>query len=116
MKHEVGTAPRDLILRTKLHRPQLTAELIDRDRLISMMNRAREVPLTLVSAPAGYGKSVLVAQWAEQLDSPIATATSCRRRAPVGTFPWASCSMPEPPASRSSCARRETSIGAAPRI
>ena len=36
------------------------------------MGRADKVPLTLVSAPAGYGKSVLVAQWAEQLDSPIA--------------------------------------------
>ena len=60
------------ILRTKLYRPQLTVELIDRERLIPTMNRALEVPLTLVSAPAGYGKSVLVAQWVEQLDSPIA--------------------------------------------
>ncbi|MCP3882431.1 MAG: transcriptional regulator, partial [Sulfitobacter sp.] len=31
-----------------------------------------KVPLTLVSAPAGYGKSVLVDQWAEQLDGGIA--------------------------------------------
>ncbi|MDH3784290.1 MAG: hypothetical protein OEV00_03070, partial [Acidobacteriota bacterium] len=30
------------------------------------------MPLTLVSAPAGYGKSILVAQWVEQLDNPIA--------------------------------------------
>jgi len=74
MEHDLGDGGRafDPILRTKLHRPQLTAELIDRDRLISMMNRALEVPLTLVSAPAGYGKSVLVSQWAEQLDNPIA--------------------------------------------
>ncbi len=35
------------------------------------MNRAHEVPLTLVSAPAGYGKSVLVAQWTEQLAGPV---------------------------------------------
>ena len=41
------------ILRTKLHRPQLTAELIDRDRLITVMNTAHEVPLTLVAAPIG---------------------------------------------------------------
>jgi len=57
------------ILRTKLYGPQLTTELIKRDRLIGAMNRALEVPLSLLSAPAGPGKSVLVAQWADQLDS-----------------------------------------------
>ena len=74
MEHDVGdgTPAFEPILRTKLHRPQLTAELVRRDRLIAVMNRAHQVPLTLVSAPAGYGKSVLVAQWAEELDSPIA--------------------------------------------
>ncbi len=74
MEDTVGSGGRlfEPILRTKLHRPQPNAELIDRDRLITVMNAAREVPLTLVSAPAGYGKSVLVAQWAEQLDRPIA--------------------------------------------
>ena len=74
MKDEVGSSARrfDPVLRTKLHPLQLTPGLIDRERLIRQMNRALEVPLTLVSAPAGYGKSVLVAQWAAQLDSPIA--------------------------------------------
>ena len=60
------------ILRTKLHRPQLDGALVSRDRLIGVMARTDEVPLTLVSAPAGYGKSVLVAQWAEQHDGPVA--------------------------------------------
>jgi len=71
VKHgkDSGTTRFAPILKTKLYRPQLTSELIDRERLIPMMNRAREVPLTLVSAPAGYGKSTLVAQWAEQLDN-----------------------------------------------
>ena len=78
MKQDVDRSPRalDPILRTKLHRPQLTPGLIDRERLIRKMNRAREVPLTLVSAPAGYGKSVLVAQWAEQFDR--APSPGCR--------------------------------------
>mgnify|MGYP001556971519 FL=1 len=58
------------ILQTKLHRPQLTADLVNRDRLIEKMNRVCEVPLTLLSAPAGYGKSVLVAQWCKQHDVP----------------------------------------------
>ena len=74
MENDVGnsTPVFNPILRTKLHRPQLTADLVNRERLIKAMNRAHEVPLTLVAAPAGYGKSVLVAQWAEQLDSPVA--------------------------------------------
>jgi len=74
MKHDVGDGTRafEPILRTKLHRPQLDVDLVHRDRLIELLNRARKVPLTLVSAPAGYGKSVLVAQWVQQLESPIA--------------------------------------------
>ncbi len=67
-----GTPAFNPILRTKLHRPQLSGRLVNRDRLIKTMDRVQEVPLTLVSAPAGYGKSVLVAQWIEQLDNPIA--------------------------------------------
>jgi LuxR family maltose regulon positive regulatory protein len=74
MEHDVGSGSQALepILRTKLHRPQLNAELVSRDRLIKVMDHAGEVPLTLVSAPAGYGKSVLAAQWVEQLDNPVA--------------------------------------------
>ena len=74
MKHDVdnGTGAFNPILRTKLHRPQLGSDLVNRERLIKTMDRSCEVPLTLVSAPAGYGKSVLVAQWIEKLDSPIA--------------------------------------------
>jgi len=60
------------ILQTKLHRPQSVADWVRRDRLLKLMTRANEVPLTLVAAPAGYGKSVLVAQWAEQLEHPVA--------------------------------------------
>jgi LuxR family maltose regulon positive regulatory protein len=36
------------------------------------MDRAQESPLTLVSAPAGYGKSTLVSHWAESQDKPCA--------------------------------------------
>lgn len=74
MEHDMDNGPGAFnpILQTKLHRPQLTADLVNRDRLIEKMNRVCEVPLTLLSAPAGYGKSVLVAQWCEQLDCPTA--------------------------------------------
>ena len=60
------------IIRTKLHRPRLNSELVTRPRLLELLDRTLEVPLTLVSAPAGYGKSVLVSQWAERQESPCA--------------------------------------------
>ncbi len=54
-----------LVLQTKLYRPPLPADLVTRGGLIELLDRERNRPLTLVSAPAGYGKSVLVASWLE---------------------------------------------------
>jgi len=54
-----------LILRTKLHRPQLTSDYVARQRLLDRMDQALEMPLTLLSAPAGAGKSVVVSAWLE---------------------------------------------------
>jgi len=54
-----------LILRTKLHRPPVTEDLVCRTRLHERMDLGQQTPLTLVSAPAGYGKSMLVSQWVE---------------------------------------------------
>ena len=51
------------IIQTKFCVPGLTTDLVNRNRLLDMMNDSLEYPLTLVSAPAGYGKSVLVSQW-----------------------------------------------------
>lgn len=52
-----------LIIQTKFCIPRLTLDIVSRQRLLTMMDGSLEVPLTLVSAPAGYGKSVLVSQW-----------------------------------------------------
>ena len=43
-----------------------------RARLIEELEAKRYQPLTLVSAPAGYGKSTLVGQWLESCDCPSA--------------------------------------------
>ena len=58
------------LIRTKLYAPRLSAELVTRPRLLERLNRTLEVPLTLVSAPAGYGKTVLVGQWVERQEVP----------------------------------------------
>jgi LuxR family maltose regulon positive regulatory protein len=60
------------ILRTKLHRPRVTPDLVCRGRLHELLDGALTRPLALVSAPAGYGKSMLVSQWAESLEEPCA--------------------------------------------
>ena len=63
-----GDVVADPIIRTKLHRPPPTSDYVQRDRLLQHMDRALEVPLTLVSGPAGTGKSVLVSAWIESRD------------------------------------------------
>ncbi len=58
------------ILQTKLQRPAAPLNLVTRNRLLERLTARRERPLTLVSAPAGYGKSVLVSNWLESSDWP----------------------------------------------
>jgi LuxR family maltose regulon positive regulatory protein len=53
----------DTILRTKFHRPPLPMDYVHRPRLVEALKRGRDMPLTLVTAPAGYGKSTLVSSW-----------------------------------------------------
>ncbi len=68
----VAESQHDPILRTKLHRPPVAAAAVRRIRLHGQMDHGLETPLTLVSAPAGYGKSTLVSHWLESLSHPNA--------------------------------------------
>ena len=51
------------MLRTKLNKPNPTSKLIFRKELIDLLEKGKEKKLTLVSAPAGYGKSTAISQW-----------------------------------------------------
>jgi LuxR family maltose regulon positive regulatory protein len=51
------------ILETKLYVPRQRRGLVTRPRLSERLNRGGESKLTLVSAPAGFGKTTLVADW-----------------------------------------------------
>ena len=51
------------LLVTKLHRPEPPKGWIERGVPFARLEESSRVPLTLVSAPAGYGKSVTVAAW-----------------------------------------------------
>ena len=66
-----------ILLQTKLHRPRLPRNLVVRTRLLEVLNNAIDRQLTLVCAPAGFGKTTLVCTWLEHLDtdkSVVATA------------------------------------------
>jgi LuxR family maltose regulon positive regulatory protein len=58
------------ILRTKLHRPPVPADYVHRSRMLSPLERGGNRPVTLVSAPAGYGKNTLVSSWLEVCERP----------------------------------------------
>jgi LuxR family maltose regulon positive regulatory protein len=51
------------LVRTKLDPPVEPGELIDRPRLLERLETAAEYRLTVVQAPAGYGKTSLLSQW-----------------------------------------------------
>jgi len=64
-----GTSNRrfaDVVMATKLYAPRLRQPPVSRQRLLDPLDQALTVPLTLVVAPAGWGKSTVVAQWLER--------------------------------------------------
>lgn len=53
----------DLILITKLHIPPARPNLVLRPRLFEQLDEGLRAPLMLVSAPPGFGKTTIVAEW-----------------------------------------------------
>ena len=60
------------LLQTKLHTPGVRASLVPRPHLIESLNQGLAHKLTLVSAPAGFGKTTLVSNWVAEFKSPAA--------------------------------------------
>ena len=54
------------LLQTKLYVPRFLSSLVQRPRLIEKLNQGRKGNLTLVSAPAGFGKTPLVVGWLQK--------------------------------------------------
>jgi len=63
------TAP---LLATKLYIPPVRPELVSRPRLIERLNEDLHRKLTLVSAPAGFGKTTLLSEWVAGCGRPVA--------------------------------------------
>src|SRR5436190_24026756 len=51
--------------------PDPPANAVRRDRLLVLLDAAVQRPLTIVVAPAGYGKTVLVSQWLASRAVPV---------------------------------------------
>ena len=56
------------LLTTKLFIPPTRPELVPRPRLIERLDRGLHRKLTLISAPAGIGKTTLMTEWLENLE------------------------------------------------
>jgi LuxR family maltose regulon positive regulatory protein len=53
----------DPLVETKLLLPRLRREVVPRPRLAELLQRGADAPITLVSAPAGFGKTTLLSGW-----------------------------------------------------
>ena len=57
------------LIATKFHIPQDRVELVARPHLYRLLDHGARLPLTLISAPPGFGKTTLVAAWLQSLAS-----------------------------------------------
>lgn len=65
------------LVTAKLHRPLVRSDVVPRPRLSRRLDDAchQGLKLTLVSAPAGFGKTTLVSAWAGRYRGPVAWLT-----------------------------------------
>ncbi len=61
-----GPSAQDVLLATKLHMPRPQPGVVPRPRLAQQLDAGLGRGLVLVCAPAGYGKTVLLADWAQR--------------------------------------------------
>src|SRR5438046_7104055 len=60
------------ILATKLYIPPLRPHVVSRPRLLERLNEGLHRNLTLIAAPAGFGKTTLVSAWVALIERPRA--------------------------------------------
>src|SRR5512132_2136343 len=75
MRAHPVTELRPPLLKTKISVPRLPGEFIHRPRLTDRINQGVKVPLTLLIAPAGFGKTNLLIEWTRTTNLPVAWLT-----------------------------------------
>jgi len=76
----------DPIIRTKLRLPLTRQELVPRPRLLAQIALGLRGPLTLITAPAGFGKTTLVASSITQCGWPVAWLSLDKNDNQAGRF------------------------------
>ncbi|HMD88608.1 MAG TPA: LuxR C-terminal-related transcriptional regulator [Anaerolineaceae bacterium] len=61
-----------ILLKTKITVPRISPEFVHRQRLTERIDRGVQGPLTIVSAPAGFGKTNLLVDWVKNTVLPVA--------------------------------------------
>jgi LuxR family transcriptional regulator, maltose regulon positive regulatory protein len=69
---KVDASGQDVLLATKLHLPRQRPDFVPRQRLADRVDKGLAHGLVLVCAPAGYGKTVALADWARRSGRPVA--------------------------------------------
>ena len=74
----------ETLLQTKLYIPPLQPNLVERPHLIDQLNQGLQLghKLTLISAPAGFGKTTLASEWLAHL-----AAAQSRVQNPIPEYP-----------------------------
>ncbi|HEY1354227.1 MAG TPA: LuxR C-terminal-related transcriptional regulator [Ktedonobacteraceae bacterium] len=70
-RHTNQCFPPFALLRTKLAIPSLRPHILPRPHLVAEINKGLDFKLTLISAPAGFGKTTLLSEWACQRMPPL---------------------------------------------
>ena len=71
-RRTMATTPADPLLATKLYVPRPPLQFVRRPRLVERLQQSVERPLTLIAAPAGFGKTTLLSAWLQ--DAPVSPA------------------------------------------
>jgi LuxR family maltose regulon positive regulatory protein len=105
----------DALMATKLLPPRLRGDRVPRPRLADLLARATEAPLTLVSAPAGFGKTTLVASWLADSGRPVAwVSLDARDRQPMSFWSYVLASLEQAVAGSAAAALTLWQSGQAP--
>lgn len=82
----VPTASPPVILKTRLIRPLLPEHLVSRPRVLALLHKGATKPLTLICAPAGFGKTALMREWVAQSERLCAWISLDREMGDVWCF------------------------------
>jgi len=59
------------LLKTKLFIPSLVTNLVNRPNLLAKMDAGLDKRLSLVAAPAGFGKTTFISNWVRSIEHPV---------------------------------------------